>query len=164
MRVVFRNLLGNLFGNVQGFRGIGDAGGEVGVNGGEGAEEKAIDVSEHRCAAGRDAVGGEKRIEIAKRKVDSLGGLEALRVPDEIRIDVRLLVSRLLGRVATAESRVRIQHDGAALAATGVEMRAASRKRSEVDLGFHFDPVLCGVFAGRGYPTPGVFCKESRSA
>ena len=65
--------------------------------------------------------------------------------------------------MATAESRVRIQHDGAALAATGVKMRTAARKSSEVDLGFHFDPVLSGFLRGGGAP-PRVFSAKSPEA
>lgn len=63
--------------------GVGYTGFVVGVDGGEGAELKAVDVGEDGSAARRDVVGGEKFVEIAERVVDALGSLKALMVGEK---------------------------------------------------------------------------------
>jgi hypothetical protein len=70
------------------FCGVADSGSIVGVDGGKGAEEQAVDVSKNGSAARGDVVLGEKLVEVAQGVVDAMGSLEPLRVPDERSIDV----------------------------------------------------------------------------
>ena len=68
------------FGHGFGFRRIGDACFVVSVNRGMSAEDEAGDIGEDSGAARRDAVLGEELVEGGEGEVDSLGGLEILRL------------------------------------------------------------------------------------
>lgn len=70
------------------FGGVGDAGFLVGVDGGEGAEEKRVDVGENGSAARGDVVVSEELVEAAEGIVDALGGLEVLGVGEEGSLEV----------------------------------------------------------------------------
>jgi hypothetical protein len=58
--------------------GVGEASFVVSADGGEGAEQKAIDVGENGSTTGGDVIVGEEYIEVAERIIDALSGLEAL--------------------------------------------------------------------------------------
>ena len=70
-------------GGVQFFGLVFDAGGIVGVDLGQGAEEQAADVGKDGGATRRYAVLGGEPIEMAQRIVDALGSLEVLRIPKQ---------------------------------------------------------------------------------
>jgi hypothetical protein len=58
--------------------GVGEASFVVSADGGEGAEQKAIDVGENGSTTGGDVIVREEYIEVAEGVIDALGGLEAL--------------------------------------------------------------------------------------
>ena len=87
-----------------GFAGVGI---EVGVDCGEGAEEKAADISEGGGAAGRDASLSEEGVEGAERIVDASGVLESAGSGGERSQEVFGFVG-LRGRVAWAERGIRV--------------------------------------------------------
>src|SRR5260370_41575728 len=96
-------------GHGLGFGGVGDSSLIVGVDGGEGAEEQAVDVSQNGGAARGYVVLGQELVEVAEGVVDALGGLEALGIPDERRVDVGgfslLLGSEMVGTQAGGVGR-----------------------------------------------------------
>src|SRR5260370_42460217 len=75
-------------GHGLGFGGVGDSSLIVGVDGGEGAEEQAVDVSQNGGAARGYVVLGQELVEVAEGVVDALGGLEVLGIRGERRLDV----------------------------------------------------------------------------
>jgi hypothetical protein len=93
-------------GHGLGFGGVGDSSLIVRVDGGEGAEEQAVDISQNGGAARGYVVLGQELVEVAEGVVDALGGLEALGIPDERRVDVGgfslLLGSEMVGTQAGA--------------------------------------------------------------
>jgi len=126
-------------GHGLGFGGVGDSSLIVGVDGGEGAEEQAVDVRKNGGAARGDVVLGEKLVQIAQGVVDALGGLEALGIPDERRVDVGgfslLLGSEMVGTQAGAL----VRGEETALATGGsVKLAASGKCRGVIGLWFHF--------------------------
>jgi hypothetical protein len=126
-------------GHGLGFGGVGDSSLIVGVDGGEGAEEQAVDVRKNGGAARGDVVLGEKLVQIAQGVVDALGGLEALGIPDERRVDVGgfslLLGSEMVGTQAGAL----VRGEETALATRGsVKLAASGKCRGVIGLWFHF--------------------------
>ena len=92
---------------VAGGGGIVDAGGLVGVDGGERAEDEAVDEGKDGSAAGGDAVGGEEFVEIAKSEVDALSGLEALVIGEKGGFEIEGVGSVELLGVSEAERSAR---------------------------------------------------------
>jgi hypothetical protein len=82
------------------------------IDGGEGAEEQAADVSEDGGAAGRDASFGEEIIESAEGVVHALGPLEIEGVAGKRLAEVNCSV---LCGVVRAKSGGRIFREGATL-------------------------------------------------
>jgi len=80
-----RRILGLLLaGRGVGWRNrAGDAGGAIGIDGGEGTEEETADVSKDRGTAGRDEIVGEEAVEVLEGVVYALGGLEGMGVVEE---------------------------------------------------------------------------------
>ena len=87
------------------------------VNGGEGAEEEAVDVSQNGSAARGYAIGGKKAIDIGYGEVDALGGLKILGPGEQIVGEVVGFHLFLNGAVMTTESRLRIGGELTALTA-----------------------------------------------
>src|SRR5258708_27609789 len=88
VRAGVNNLVWDRDGHGLGFGGVGDSSLIVGVDGGEGAKEQAVDVSQNGGAARGYGILGQELVEVAEGVVDALGGLEALGIPDERRVDV----------------------------------------------------------------------------
>jgi len=84
--------------------GVGDSCGVIGVDGGEGAELEAADVSENGGAASGDAIGGQEPVKVVERVVDALGGLKTLATVGESRVDVSVLLLHELRVVFGAKS------------------------------------------------------------
>jgi hypothetical protein len=87
------------------------------VNGGEGAEEEAVDISQNGSAARGYAIGGKKVIEIGEGEVDALGGLKILRPGEQNFGEVVGFHLFLNGAVMATESRLRIGREPTALTA-----------------------------------------------
>ncbi len=71
-----------MVGDVQVFGWEFDAGGIVGVDLRQSAQEQAVDVSQDGGAARGDVVLGEKLVKVVEGIVDALSGLEALGIAD----------------------------------------------------------------------------------
>lgn len=84
--------------------GVGDSSGVVGVDLRKCAQKQAADVGENGSAARRDAVLGQELVEVAEGIVDSLGGLEALGIPDERNVEIFTFHLLLLGMVFGTEA------------------------------------------------------------
>jgi len=93
------------------------AGGVVVVDGGEGAEEEAVDESEDSGAARGDAVGGKEAVDIGEGEVDALGGLKILGPDKKIVGEVAGFLLFQNGAVMATESRLRIGREPTALTA-----------------------------------------------
>ena len=89
------------------------------IDGGEGAEEEAADVSKNGGAAGRDASFGEEIVESAEGVVDALRPLEIESVAGEHFAEVNGPFCR---SVVRAESGGRVAGEGAALPSGGGAM------------------------------------------
>ena len=105
--------------------GVGDPCGVVSVDGGEGAEEQAVDVGKDGGATRGNAVLGEEFVEVAEGVVDALGGLKALGAANERLIDVALFGFLPQGEMVRTETRARVQGQSAALTAVGVAVDTA---------------------------------------
>jgi len=118
------NCDGHIYG--KGFFGwIGDSGGGIGVDLRERAQEQAADVRENGGAARRDAVLGQEFVEVLERMVDTLGGLEALKIADELEAVIGGLLLDLFGEMLSAEAGVRVGN-GKTAAAAGVRAIGAA--------------------------------------
>ena len=109
--------------------GISDAVLEVGVNGGEGAEEQAVDVSQHGSAASRNAIGGKQAIDIGEGEVDTLGGLKILIILQQRAGQVTNFLCLLL-RLGMGVTERSVRRRGGALATAAG--RSAMLATSEV--------------------------------
>lgn len=104
--------------------GVGDSSGVVGVDLRQRAEKQAADIGEPGGTARRDAVLGQELVEIAEGIVDSLGGLEALGIPDEGHVEILTFHLLLLGMVFGAEAGVSVSDGETALTPPGSAMGA----------------------------------------
>ena len=114
--------------DVYGFGGVDDSILIVGVNGGEGAEEQAVDIRQDGGAARRDAVLSQKLVQVAESVVDALGGLEALGIPNERSVDIGGLFLFFQGEMVGTDTGVRVRDEATALTPVGVVMAAAMRE------------------------------------
>jgi hypothetical protein len=132
----------------------------IGVDGGEGAEEQAGDVSEDGGAAGRDDVTGQKNIKRGERMVDALRVLETGGALDQLEGEVVGTVG--LGHAVTRTERCAgFENQGAALASLGGHEMAAFAGSMELRVGRVLGHLLV-LNRGWGYPHPGYFLsKES---
>lgn len=112
------------------------------IDGGEGAEEKAVDVSEDGSAASGDAVGGQEAVDVGEGEVDALTGLKILRPGKEILGEIIGLLLPLQVAMMSAEAGTRIGGKLTALTAGGGAMRTTSDLvdgGSVGGLGFHLN-------------------------
>ncbi len=100
-----------------GSSGIGESILLVVVNGGESAEEEAVDISQNGGAARRYAIGGKKAIDIGEGEVDALGGLKILGPGEQIVGQVGDLFFFLGSKVTGTELRLRVDGELTALTA-----------------------------------------------
>ena len=100
----------------RGGGGVGDSQPPVDVDGREGAELQAIDVSENSRAASGDAIGGQEPVEVVKGIVNALSGLKALATVGKIGIEVGVLLLLELGVMKRTKSGAEIRGQETALA------------------------------------------------
>jgi hypothetical protein len=169
------NIIGNIIGGIVrvfvrilvrfgggGSFGLGwvdDIGFLIGVDLRQGAEQEAADVGENGSAAGRDAVLGEKLIQVGEREVDALGGLESLPIADQGSVEVFSLLLFLLRVMPRTKTGMRVRGQEAALTSAGSEMSATDGSCGGAKgLWFHVVPRL-----KVGVPHPGCFCERVRN-
>ena len=106
--------------------GVGDAGGTIGVDRGEGAQEEAADERENGGAASVNAVGGKQFVEGGEGEVDALSGLKSLAVGQENLGEICGV--SFGGQVLGAKAGARIGGKQTTLAAFGGAIRTTEGK------------------------------------
>ena len=159
VRVIVRFFVTFGGGRSFGLGRVDDIGFLIGVDLRQSAEEKAADVGEDGGAAGRDAVLGQKLVQVGEREVDALGGLESLPIADQRSVEVFSLLLFLLRVMPRAKTGVGVRGQEAALTSAGSEMRATDGSCGGAKgLRFHVVPRL-----KVGVPHPGCFCERVRN-
>jgi hypothetical protein len=138
-----------------------DAGGLVGVNGGKGAEEEAVNVGKNGFAAGGDVVGSQELVEISESGIDALGGLELLVIGEERSLEIENVgFPKLLG---VGETKEVVWASTGSLQRRPEGVRCWQRMESLTEL------VLAEgafMFLSNGrvrvYPSPVFFCKSGK--
>lgn len=134
---------------------------DVEVDSGEGTEQKAADVGEDGGAAGRDTILRDEVVEIAEGEVDALGGLEILRILEELGAKVffdglilaEASVTRAEGSVCGEDRE----------AATGAVLEEVLTTRIVVDgigvigCGVHFGSSEVEILREEAVPLPRAF-------